>query len=114
MEMKYATVFVKNMDESLEFYKNNFKLEVVDQLDLPDKTIMFLEGENGSGVELIKETGSEEGLFGLVFEAADVAKEVQILCEDNPDLEIHVEKTPNGNTLAFMKDPNGVNITLSQ
>lgn len=114
MEMKYGTIFVKDMEKSVNFYKDNFDLEIVNELDLPDKRIVFLEASNGSGIELIQEETSEEGLFGLVFETKDVSRKAQIISEDNPDLEIAVEKTPNGNTLAFIRDPNGVNITLSQ
>lgn len=113
MQLEYTTILVKDMEESLDFYRNVLGFEIESQLNLPNKTINFLKKENGAGVELIKEDNPEIGLFGLVFHVEDVRKEAQILKEDNPDLEIVLEETPN-NILAFIKDPNGVNVILSQ
>ncbi|MDO5848611.1 MAG: VOC family protein [Methanobrevibacter sp.] len=113
MQLEYTTILVKDMDESLNFYKKTLGFEIENQLNLPDKTIIFLKDKSGAGIELIKEKNPETGLFGIVFKVNDVKREVQIMKEDNPDLEIVIEQTPN-NTLAFTKDPNGVNIILSQ
>lgn len=113
MQLEYTTILVKDMEKSLDFYMNTLGFKIENQLNLPNKTINFLKGENGAGVELIKEDNPEIGLFGLAFHVSDVKREAQILKEDNPDLEITLEETPN-TTLAFIKDPNGVNIILSQ
>lgn len=113
MEFEYTTILVKDMEKSLDFYMNTLGFKMEKQLNLENKTINFLKSENGSGVELIKEDNPDIGLYGLAFHVEDVRKEAQVLKEDNPELEIAIEETPN-TTLAFIKDPNGVNIVLSQ
>lgn len=113
MEFEYTTILVKDMDKSLDFYIKTLGFKIEKEINLENKTINFIKSANGAGVELIKENNPNVGLYGLVFHVEDVKKEAQILKEDNPDLEIHIEETPNTN-LAFIKDPNGVNIILSQ
>lgn len=113
MEFEYTTILVKDMEKSLDFYIKTLGFEIEKTLNLENKTINFLKSENGAGVELIKEDNPYVELYGLAFHVGDVRKEAQILKEDNSELEIAIEETPN-TTLAFIKDPNGVNIILSQ
>ncbi|MCF0227107.1 MAG: VOC family protein [Methanobrevibacter sp.] len=113
MKFKYTTILVKDMGESIEYYTNNFGFDIEKELNFPDKKITFLINNDSSGIELIEENNPEIGLYGIVFEVDDLSKEIQKLKENNPDIDITINKTPN-NTLAFIKDPNGVNIILSK
>lgn len=112
MKLKYTTILVKDMDESIKFYQN-FGFEIENQITDLNKIITFLKNDNDSGIELIKEEDSEYGLFGIVFEVEDIAQEVQKFRENNPNMDVKINKTSN-NTLAFTTDPNGVNIILSK
>lgn len=113
MQLEYTTILVKDMEESLDFYLNTLDFEIEKELNFPEKTIRFLKNESGGKIELIKENNPKIGLYGLSFHVDDVQECAKNLKDKNPDLEIKIEKTPN-TTLGFLKDPNGINIILSQ
>lgn len=111
MKLKYTTIVVEDMEKTIDFYQKNFGFETEEQLNFPDKTITILKNEDEYRIELVKENNDNFGLSGIVFEVDDLSKEVQKFKENNPDIEVSVNEVSN-NTLAFINDPNGVNIIL--
>lgn len=107
MKVNYGTVIVKDIGESIDFYKDlGFKIE--SSIDLPDKSITFLKGEGDAGIELISDNTDKVGLTGIAMEVEDIDKFI----EDNESLNLEVSEVPNGK-LVFVKDPNGVTLSVS-
>ena len=50
MNIRYTTIIVNDMEESVNFYREVFGFEVEKELNMSDKQIKFLTGKNGSGV----------------------------------------------------------------
>ena len=113
MDIKYTTIIVKDMGESVNFYKEVFCFEVEKELNMPDKQIKFLTGENGAGVELIKEEDTEIGLNAIAVSVDDVEKAIEEIKSKIPSAEVQIVEVPNGK-LGFVQDPNGVTIAVSQ
>lgn len=113
MDIKYTTIIVKDMGGSVNFYKEVFGFEVEKELNMPDKQIKFLTGENGSGVELIKEEDTEIGLNAIAVSVDDVEKAIEEIKSKIPSAEVQIVEVPNGK-LGFVQDPNGVTIAVSQ
>ena len=113
MNIRYTTIIVNDMEESVNFYKEVFGFEVEKELNMPDKQIKFLTGENGSGVGLIKEENTEIGLNAIAVSVDDVEKAIDEIKSKIPSVEVQIVEVPNGK-LGFVQDPNGVTIAISQ
>jgi lactoylglutathione lyase len=114
MKVKYATIIVEDMDESIKFYTKvmGFKIESTHNLQ-PKAIIIILKGEGDTRIELIKNTVNEPGLFSVGMDVEDVHTTVKEL--KSKGAKITMEPTPiSVGTLAFVEDPNGVKIALIQ
>lgn len=114
MKVKYATIIVEDMDESIKFYTKvmGFKIESTHNLQ-PKAIINILKGEGDTRIELIKNTVNEPGLFSVGMDVEDVHTTVKEL--KSKGAKITMEPTPiSVGTLAFVEDPNGVKIALIQ
>jgi lactoylglutathione lyase len=114
MRIKYATMIVNDMDESIRFYTEVMGFEVDSQYDLgPAGTITLLKGEGETQVELIKNPAYEPGLFSLGMDVEDINTAVKEL--ESKGAKITMEPRPiTVGTLAFLEDPNGIRIALIQ
>lgn len=114
MKIKYTTMIVDDMDESVKFYRDVMGFEVDSQYDLgPAGTITLLKGEGETMVELIKNPVDETGLFSVGMDVEDVNATVKEL--KSKGAKVTMEPTPiTVGTLAFIEDPNGVKIALIQ
>ena len=114
MKIKYTTLIVKDMDESIKFYMDVMGFEIDSQYDLgPAGTITLLKGEGETMVELIKNPVDEPGLFSMGMDVEDINATVNEL--KSKGAKITMEPTPiTVGTLAFLEDPNGVRIALIQ
>jgi lactoylglutathione lyase len=114
MKVKYATIIVEDMDESVKFYTEVMGFEVDSQYDLgPAGTITLLKGEGDAMIELIKNTENETGLFSVGMDVEDINTTVKEL--KSKGAKITMEPTPiTVGTLAFLEDPNGARIALIQ
>ncbi len=114
MKIKYTTMIVKDMDESVKFYRDVMGFEVDSQYDLgPAGEITLLKGEGETMVELIKNPVDETGLFSMGMDVEDVNATVKEL--KSKGAKVTMEPTPiTVGTLAFIEDPNGVKIALIQ
>ena len=116
MKIKYATMAVADMDESIKFYTEVLGLEIDSQHNpYPGLRITLLKAEGDAMIELIEgeETPQETGLFSVGIEVEDINTKVKEL--KSKGAKITREPTPIlVGTLAFLEDPNGAQIALIQ
>lgn len=116
MKVKYATMAVADMDESIRFYTEVLGPEIeIQHNPRPGLTITLLKGEGDAMIELIedKENPRETGLFSVGMEVEDINTTVKEL--KSKGARITMEPTPiTVGTLAFLEDPNGAQIALIQ
>ncbi|RBQ22303.1 hypothetical protein ALNOE001_20330 [Candidatus Methanobinarius endosymbioticus] len=111
MKIKYNTMIVKNMDESLKFYTETLDFEIDSQYDLPQAKIILLKGEGDAMIELIQNKVHETGLYSIGMDVEDMNAEVEKL--KSRGIEFVMEPVDiNAGSMALFKDPNGVNIVL--
>lgn len=114
MKVKYATIVVEDMDESIKFYTEVMGFKIDSQHDpQPGATITLLKGEGDAMIELIQNTEYETGLFAVGMDVEDINSTVKEL--RSKGAKITMEPIPiTVGTLAFLEDPNGVKIALIQ
>lgn len=113
MKIKYSTMIVKDMDESIKFYTEKMGFEIDSQYNLPQAIITLLKGEGEVFLELIKNQENEVGLFSIGIEVEDINKEVKELKSKGIEFVMEPRKISVG-SMALFKDPNGANIVLIQ
>ena len=116
MKVKYATMAVADMDESIEFYTEVMGLEIESRHNpRPGLTITLLKGEGDAMIELIedKENPRETGLFSVGMEVEDINTTVNELRSKGARITMEPIAITVG-TLAFLEDPNGAQIALIQ
>ena len=114
MKIKYTTLIVKDMDESIKFYTNVMGFKIDSQYDLgPAGAITLLKGEGETMVEIIQNPVNEPGLFSMGMDVEDLDTTLEELKAKGA--KVTMEPTPiTVGTLAFIEDPNGVRIALIQ
>jgi lactoylglutathione lyase len=114
MKVKYATIIVDDMDESIKFYTEIIGLEIDSQYNpYPGLTITLLKGDGDAMIELIKNTENETGLFSVGIEVEDINTTFKEL--KSKGAKITKEPMPiTIGTIAFLEDPNGTTIVLIQ
>ena len=107
-------MIVKDMKESIEFYRDVMGFEIDSQYDLGSAgAITLLKGEGETMIEIIENPTDEPGLFSVGMDVEDVNATVKEL--KSKGAKITMEPTPiTVGTLAFLEDPNGVRIALIQ
>ncbi len=114
MKIKYTTMIVKDMDESIKFYTEVMGFEIDSKYDLgPAGAITLLKGEGDAMIEIIKNPVDEPGLFSIGMDVEDLNNTIKEL--KSKGAKITMEPTPiTVGILAFLEDPNGVRIALIQ
>ena len=114
MKVRYATIIVADMDESVRFYSEVMGFEVDSQFKpVPGVVITLMKGQGDAMVELIKNTEDSVGLHSVGMEVEDVSATVEQLKAKGATITMEPVPTLVG-SLAFMEDPNGVKIALIQ
>lgn len=112
MKVKYATMIVKDMDESIKFYTEVMGFEIDSQYDLGSAgAITLLKGEGDAMIEIIKNPVDEPGLFSIGMDVEDINTTVEELKSKGAKITMEPMQITVG-TLAFLEDPNGVRIAL--
>ncbi len=117
MKVKYATIAVKDMDESIRFYTDVLGFEVDGTLNpFPGLNITFLRDEGDAMIELIKneEEPERQGIFMVGMEISDMDTTAEELLSKGAKFIRGPVDVGNGTKIAFLKDPNGVEIELIQ
>lgn len=114
MKIKYTTMIVKDMDESIKFYTEVMGFKIDSQYYLgPAGAITLLKGEGETMVEIIQNPVNEPGLFSMGMDVEDLDTTLEELKAKGA--KVTMEPTPiTVGTLAFIEDPNGVRIALIQ
>lgn len=123
MKVKYTTIAVADMDESIKFYTEVMGLEIDKQFNpRPGLNITFMKGEGESIIELIEnvenpqnlaENPQKPGLIAVGMEVEDMNTTVEELKSKGEKFTLEPIQTPV-EILAFLEDPNGVRIALIQ
>ena len=114
MKVKYATIIVKDMDESVKFYTDVMGFEVDSKHNpFPGLTITLMKGEGDAMIELIENDENEVGLFSVGMEVQDINATIKEL--KSKGAKITREPMPiTIGTIAFLEDPNGATLVLIQ
>ncbi len=114
MKIKYTTMIVNDMDESIKFYTDVMGFEIDSQYDLGSVgAITLLKGEGETMVEIIKNPRDEPGLYSIGMDVEDLNATVKELKAKGAKITMEPTQITVG-TLAFLEDPNGVRIALIQ
>lgn len=114
MSFCWATIQVKDMNESLEFYEDIVGLKVKEKIEIsPDMEISFL-GEGETQIELVHNKQNSDMKFdeniSLGFKVNSVDEKIEFI--KGKGLEVHSGPfQPNPSTVFFfILDPNGLKI----
>lgn len=113
MKIKYCTIIVDDMDESVKFYRDVLGFEVDEVFNLPTGKITLLEGEGDAGIELIENPAFETGFYSIGMDVKDIEKEMENLKSKNVEIAMEPTRISVG-LMARAIDPNGVNIVIIQ
>jgi lactoylglutathione lyase len=114
VKVKYATIIVRDMDESVSFYKDVMGFEIASEhRPAPSLMITLMESEGETMVELIHNPEYQAGLYSIGMEVEDINEKVEQLKARG--VKITMDPVPiTVGFLAFCEDPNGVRIALIQ
>ena len=108
---------VADMDESIKFYTEVLGLEIDSQHNpYPGLRITLLKAEGDAMIELIEgeETPQKTGLFSVGIEVEDINTKVKELKTKGAKIIRGPIEVATGAIIAFLQDPNGVQIGLIQ
>ncbi len=114
MSFCWVTIHVKDMNKSLEFYKELVGLKVKQKFEAgPDMEIAFL-GEGETQVELIYDKTDNNANFGenisLGFKVESVDEKMKFIKEKGLEVHSGPFKPNPQTTFFFVLDPNGLKI----
>jgi len=106
------------MEKSLEFYKDKLGFTEVRRIDhIEDMIMIFLKDEEGGLIELIenKKMSSDDksvksSVVSFALFVTDMDETITKLNKNDIQVNKGPIKMPTGEVLAFIKDPNGVEI----
>jgi lactoylglutathione lyase len=123
MQIDHASITVRDMDQSLDFYCKTLGLNFVSRREIPENNaeIAFVSGSKDNlGIELTywkdkKDWTDGDQLDHIAFIVDDVKKTIEDLRRKN----VEIAKEPyslkgSKSVIAFIKDPNGIWLELIQ
>ncbi len=113
MKIRYATMIVDDMEESVKFYTETLDFTLDEVFDVPGGKITLLDGEGFAGIELIESKNFETGLYSIGMDVEDINKEIDDLEAKGANIALKPVETQVG-YIARVIDPNGINIVLVQ
>jgi lactoylglutathione lyase len=112
IKVQYSTMIVKNLEESIKFYRDVLGFKEGYHVDTPDGgAIAIMKSENGASVELIENTNFEVGLYSIGTDVNNLDETVRYLKEKGYETTGPVIPSTVGR-MTFVLDPNGVRICL--
>ena len=102
----YSTMIVKNLEESVKFYRDILGFKEGYHVDLPNGAITIMNSEDGASVELIESTDFDLGLYSVGTDVDDLDETWAHLKECGYEPITPIIKTTVGRQ-AFILDPNG-------
>ena len=114
MKVKYATIIVRDMEESVKFYREILGFETDSVYNLgPGIMITLMKSGGETMVELIQNKEDKCGLHCIGFEVDHISAVVQDYRQRGVRIIMEPRPITNG-SLAFIEDPNGARIALIQ
>lgn len=114
MKIKYTTIIVEDMDESIKFYTEVMGFKIDSQYNLgPAGAITLLKGDGETMIEIIKNPIDKPGLFSIGMDVEDLNTVIKDLKEKGAKVIMELTEITVG-LLAFIEDPNGARIALIQ
>ena len=113
MKIRYATIIVNDMEESVKFYTETLDFTIDEVFDVPGGKITLLDGDGFAGMELIEHPAYDVGIYSIGMDVEDINEEVRKLEEKGADIALKPMETQVG-YMARVVDPNGINIVLVQ
>lgn len=118
MNIKFITITVKNLEESLNFYKEILGFKEVRRMNpMEGVKIAFLEDENSGTIELIENEEIskaydvlKESMLSIGFGVENINEKIDELKNKKINIIRGPIEVPDGSKLAFIKDPNGIEI----
>ncbi|RAP49953.1 MAG: hypothetical protein BZ136_02435 [Methanosphaera sp. rholeuAM74] len=112
MKIKYNSIKVRNITESLEFYHEKLGLDIIDEYYSDTLSVVMLT-DGYMKLELIESGGYEYGLDNLAFAVDDIEDAVKKLEECGVNFDKKAYLTSNIK-IASLRDKDGVKINLIQ
>jgi len=111
IKVQYATLIVKNLEESISFYKDTLGFKEGYHVDLPNGARITIMESEGASVELIEGKMFEGGFYSIGTDVDDLDKTLADLKEHGCTPITPIIPTSVGRQ-TFIVDPNGVRICL--
>ncbi|MEG0249343.1 MAG: VOC family protein [Peptostreptococcus sp.] len=117
IQVKYTTIIVDDMEESIKFYREVLGFEIDSVYRLPPKgepvvgSITLMKSEGDTMVELIKNNEYNTGFYSIGMEVNDMETTINELKEKGAKIIAEPVNTGVG-SCAFIEDPNGVKICI--
>ena len=93
MKIRYATMIVDDMEESVKFYTETLDFTLDEVFDVPGGKITLLDGDGFAGIELIESTNFETGLYSIGMDVEDINEEIRKLEEKGANIALKPMKT---------------------
>ena len=111
IRVQYTTLIVKNLEQSVRFYRDVLGFTEGYHVDLPVGQITIMQSQDGACVELIESPQFEVGMYSIGTDVDDLDEALRILAEQGCHPTGPVVKTTVGRQ-AFITDPDGNRICL--
>lgn len=112
IKVQYTTVIVKNLAESVAFYKDCLGFSEGYHCDLPGGgAITIMQSPDGACVELIENTQFEVGMYSIGTDVDNLDEALKHLADQGVKPISPVVTTTVGR-MTFVQDPNGIRICL--
>ena len=111
IKVQYTTMIVKNLEESVAFYRDILGFKEGYHVNVPGGAITIMESEGGASVELIENSNFEVGLYSVGTDVDNLDEIILHLKANGYDTLGPVVPTSVGR-MTFVQDPNGVRICL--
>ena len=113
MKIRYATMIVGDMEESVRFYTEILDFTVDEVYDVQGGKITLLNGDGFAGIELIENPAFDTGLYSVGMDVEDINSEIENLESKGAEIAMKPVEIQVG-YMARVVDPNGINIVLVQ
>ena len=112
IKVQYSTMIVKDLEESVRFYRDVLGFSEGYHVELPGGgAITIMESEGGASVELIENEAFPIGLYSVGTDVDDLDETIARLAEHGYETTGPAIPTTVGR-MTFVLDPNGVRICL--
>ena len=111
ISVKYSTMIVKDLEESVGFYRDVLGFSEGYHVDFPVGGITIMNSPDGASIELIESPDFEPGLYSVGSDVDDLDDVLEHVKRSGCEVVGEITPTTVGRQV-FIKDPNGVRICL--